>query len=608
MSNQAAQRSLPSARFARLRAWLARPTAVYWIIAASVAVLSIAIPSGLVLDDMMFAVALGDDAAIPSAQRAPWDAFAWAKEPVATQRSVDAGIYAWWSDLHARYAFFRPLTSLSLWLDYRMWPDTPALMHIHSLFWHVVLLFVLAAVYRRFAGPSGLGWAGLALAAYALDDTRSMPAGWIADRSAELSLIGALLALLAHDSWRKTQRVGFLVLSLAAVACAVLCAEAGVQAAAFLGAYALFMDKGTLRARSLSLVPAALLLVAWRVMYLALGYGAAGTALYIDPARDPLRFAEKASTALPLLLGSQFWGVSSELHDMLKYVAPDLKQLIVPLDCFGIAILVWLIAPLWKRRAEVRFWATSTLLTTLPVCAAMPSDRLLTATGVGGSALVATVVLALLDRAELFRPRFRAFCAATFGVINLLVAPLLLPYMTSLIFQYGNYIENVDKKLPDGPALAGKTLVLLNVPGDDYGMYMPFNRATQGRTLPKYFRWLATTDNDLELTRLDAHSLQVRPGRGFLPPGSYWLLRSPDHRSSVGDTLELSEVTFRVTEVTDDGRPASVIVRFDQPLDDDNFVWMRWSEQGGFVPFTPPQPGTSTHVAAVPFESVLNTL
>lgn len=589
--------------FARLRTLLSRSAAMYWIIAASAGIIGLAIPSGLVLDDMMFSVALRDESAIPSAHREAWDAFAWAKDPEGIKRSVDDGVYAWWSDPNARYAFFRPITSLTFWLDYQLWPDAPHWMHVHSLFWHVVLLFVLAAVYRRFS--SVLGFAGLALAAYALDDTRAMPAGWISNRSAELSLIGVLGALLAHDSFRKTGRLRWLGVSLAALLGAVLCAEAGVQAAGFLGAYALFLDKGTLRARIGAIVPHALLIIAWRVVYVLLGYGAAGTALYVDPGHDPLRFAQKALVALPLLLGSQFWGVSAELHDMMKYFAPELTGLIVPLDALGVALLIWLLVPLWKQSAEVRFWATSTLLATLLVCGAPTSDRLLTGTGVGGSALVAAVVIAMLDRVELLRPRFRVFVAGLLGVINLIVGPLLLPYTTSLIFTYGTYIENVDAQLPE---LSGKTLVLLTVPSDDYGLYLPFNRVTKGRTLPEHFRWLATSDNDLQLTRLDPHSLKIRPGRGFLPPGSYWLLRSPDYQSQVGDTVELSGASIRITEVTEDGRPGEVIVRFDRPLEDASLVWMRWGERGGFVPYKPPALGQTSAIAAVPFESVLNTL
>jgi hypothetical protein len=590
----------------RFRQWLARPAARWTIIAVSLLCCAPAISSGFLLDDSFHAIALRGDEVSAGTKRAPWDAFAFAKNPASLKQMIDEGVFPWWSDLQARMSFLRPLTSLTLWLDHQLWHTSPTMMHIHSLLWYALLLVVVSLVYRRFSiSPA---FVALALAAYALDDARAMTVGWIANRGALLALACGFGALLAHDSWRRTGGRRFLALSLGLMATGLLCAEAAVQALGYVVAYALFIDTGTKRERVASLVPHVILLVAWRSMYVALGYGASRTAVYIDPGADPLRFLQAVATRLPILFGAQFSGLSADLGDVLKYVAPGLLPWLLPLTVACTGILVWLFLPLWKASRQVRFWATGTLLSTIPICAAVPADRLLVATALGASALVAMLVLAVVDRAEVIRDRARVHMARLVAVINLVVAPVLLPVQCSALAYLGRYIDAAETSVPSGPEIADKTVVLVNPPSDEYGIYLPFHRQVHGRTMPKHIRWLATADNDLEITRVDRHTLKVRPRRGFLPPGSLWTLRTPETRSFVGETLELTGVTYVFTEVSPDGRPAEVLVRFAAPLDSEEFVWMRWGDKGGFEPFALPEPGNSTLLAAVDLGSVLDTL
>jgi hypothetical protein len=72
----------------------------------------------------------------------------------------------------------------------------------------------------------------------------------------------------------------------------------------------------------------------------------------------------------------------------------------------------------------------------------------------------------------------------------------------------------------------------------------------------------------------------------------------------VGDRVQLQDATYFVTAVTSDGRPAELTVHFDRPLDAPSFLWMRWSERNGFVPFLLPPPGKSVLIPAVAMHSV----
>ena len=110
---------------------LANRTTTRWIIAISLALCAITIPTGLFLDDNFHAVALSDQLPAAIEHRAPWDGFAFAKDPVSILRMIDEGVFPCWSDPNARLAFFRPLTSLTLWLDYAdsTIPADPSLAH-----------------------------------------------------------------------------------------------------------------------------------------------------------------------------------------------------------------------------------------------------------------------------------------------------------------------------------------------------------------------------------------------------------------------------------------------------------------------------------------------
>ena len=58
---------------------------------------------------------------------------------------MDYGVLPWWTFKGLVVSFWRPLSSLTHWLDYRLWPNSAALMHAHSLLW-----------FGAFAGLAGL--------------------------------------------------------------------------------------------------------------------------------------------------------------------------------------------------------------------------------------------------------------------------------------------------------------------------------------------------------------------------------------------------------------------------------------------------------------------
>jgi hypothetical protein len=56
--------------------------------------------------------------------------------------------------------------------------------------------------------------------------------------------------------------------------------------------------------------------------------------------------------------------------------------------------------------------------------------------------------------------------------------------------------------------------------------------------------------------------------------GFHYNPRNPMH---VGQTVAMSEVTVKVTEMTGDGRIAQASFTFAHPLDDTRYVWLLWN-------------------------------
>ena len=68
----------------------------------------------------------------------------------------------WWCNANLKGAFWRPIASLTHWLDYALWPDSPTLMHAQSIAWYGLLVSIVAFYYRRILGTSvAAGLAGL---------------------------------------------------------------------------------------------------------------------------------------------------------------------------------------------------------------------------------------------------------------------------------------------------------------------------------------------------------------------------------------------------------------------------------------------------------------
>jgi hypothetical protein len=164
-------------------------------------------------------------------------------------------------------------------------------------------------------------------------------------------------------------------------------------------------------------------------------------------------------------------------------------------------------------------------------------------------------------------------------------------------------LERATDSLPKSDDITSQIFVYVNPPADPLASYVPLMRADSGQPLPRAQRWLATGASDVELERIDAQTLRVRPSAGFLTSPAEQMLRSPRRPLHVGESVEIMGFSVRISALTSDGRPAEAVTHFDHTLEDPGYRWFRWLDDR-YVPFRPPAIGERVVVPKVNFLKV----
>jgi hypothetical protein len=581
-----------------------------------------ALNAGFIQDDLVHRVKLIDPSRLPdrlpdtgvvppgsgTLRTALRDLHAFARSQDHVKNLMESGAFPWWTGSDLRLANWRPLDSFFHWLDYRLFPDSPTLMHVHSAIWFAAVIFLVTVLYRRLMTP--LWVAALAALFYTLDDANYFPAAWIANRHQLPALFFAILVLLMHDRWRRHNSAAAAVAAPFFLLLSLLSTEAGIAAFAYLFAFALTIDRGPWRRRLAGLAPALLVIVFWRVIYNAMGNGAAGSGFIIDPAREPLRYASALpKRALILLMGQWGWQ-PAEMLDLFSHHART-RQLLIG-AAFLLLILVVLL-PLLRKDRVALFWFTGMLLCILPICATVPMNRNLLFAAIGAFGLTAQFIAGLFTKqswvptARFWRVPAWILCF-TLLFINVpvaIAARISAPKAISFIFN--TFESTID--IGSHPNFESQTVVVVNAPNPFLFVGLPFYRAFENQPLPEKTRVLSPAFGPLEIMRTDEKTLMIKTHAGslFRPDTSRQddqlnfvylyhhlnsLFRPPEARFSVGERIQLTGMSVEVAGVDAHGRPNELLIRFDVPLEDPSLHWLQWNWKelgfGSYSPFKPP--------------------
>lgn len=561
-----------------------------------------AIGSQFVFDDNAHALLARGDTSLAGYSPGLHNFFVFSNgNPADVRAMVQEGSLAWWTLPEFKNAFWRPLSAATHWLDARLWPDAAAWMHVHSLAWYFALLLAVAALYRRTLTPPWL--AGFALLLFVIDDAHGQTVGWNANRNALVAAFFCALCLRAHVQWRlegARWSAGVAVMGFAIGLCA---GEMALGVLGYLVAYALLADRGSLGSRAISLVPYALVSAGWLAIYRTFGFGSRGSDAYLDPAGETVPFLIALPRRLLLLLTGQ---VGAPGADAAFFSPPDLHYTLWIAGVVSLGAFAVVIVPVLRARSDLRFWLAGSVLAAVPVCASFTSDRNLLLVGFGTAPVLAALFHHLVRQlAERTRPAWpHLVLGSGFAVLHLVVSPILLPFRARSVEVLGRALERAERSIPQDDSIRRQTLVLANVPLDQFASWLPEMRQRRRAARPAHVYWLSTCLATSTIRRVGPRTLRSEPERGFLYGEPERLFRAARHRFSEGDRVELVGVTAEIVRLLDDGRPAAVDFHFAEPLDSPTYRFMYWRD-GEYRPWTPPEPTGAARFPAEDFVKIL---
>ncbi len=510
-----------------------------------------------------------------------------------TRHLKEIGIYQWWTADHARMTFWRPLSELSHWLDYQLWPDSPLLMHVHSLFWYALLLWLFTRCLRMLDGNSMQ--TSMAALLFAVSPMHLFTVIWLAARNQLIAACFILATLMTFHLWRQGKGIAYGVASLLSMVAGLMAAEATVAVMGYLLAYVLTLESHRSPAyrRFAALLPFVIVLLGWRLIYNQLGYGSENSGGYIDPGVDPWRFTQAMLLRLPALLLAKLFGASSTVFQLL----PDQSQTFYAVGALTlIALSVW-VGRSYRIWADplARFWGLGALLALIPVCAAAANDRLLLNAELGLSA-----VLAMLFRAawvhrhpltQVWRKRVVARpVVLALMLVHLLVFPIAkasLAITTPSMLDLAAQVEPLS--LPNQSQDPTSQVILINPPKALFVGYYPVIRRYFGLDNAASMQALTSGDQTLHLTVLDSTHIRLRGDRGLGESVSRDFKKLP---FKVGDSLAAGDFHVTVEAVTASGNASQVVFEFNSPLTEKPWQLFAWGDHG-YAPFTLPAPGQS---------------
>ena len=501
---------------------------------------------------------------------------------------LDRGVFPWWSDPHLTIRFLRPLPSLFVWLDHRLFGYDPFGPHILSFFWWAAAVLATHWLYRTAVGKRA---AWIATVVLALSPTLVIPVVWLANRSVLLSVTFAGVALALYVRWRADRRLALGLATAGAFAAAALTGEYAFCLIGYLVAFEPFRREESIRRRVVGVLPAVGPLLVYAAVRGILGYGTAGTGFYRDPTTDVAAYIEALPRTCSALLASAWFG--------LGVSAPLLASRLFQATLILVAVVV-VGATLWRatrhrsREEGPRgLWlGCGSVMAVIPLAATEPGWRLLGLTALGISATVGILLDEALRRIHRpLRPSLLLGLAVPAALIHLTVAPFQARRTSLAEVEEQNRSLAPFTTLP-AQARSGDTVLVVRANNGLTALAAPFILGDQA---PKHWLVLSHTFDQTAAIRASRSSVEVVQEKAALfPIGSNGFVRTTPF--SVGDVVETAALRATVLRVDEAGRPLSVRYEFSRDLDGSGVAWIS-EGRSGFGEVAPPPVGIGVRLA-----------
>ncbi len=560
--------------------------------------------AGFASDDFIEPAML--DGVYPS-PRGPLDLFDFVRgTPDDNRTLMHYGALPWWTVSGLRLAMLRPLASVLIIVDRKLFGSDPFPYHVHSMLWWVALMLVAAALFRRlFPRPV----ASIAIVLFALEEGHTLPLSWLANRAAIVAMALGVLGLLCHLRWREDGKRASAWLELLCFAVAMSTGEWAFPLLGYVLAYELLYQRGPLWPRALALLPCGIPGFLFLLTRSLLGYGALNSGVYIDPVTEPWTFFVAACQRIPIFFGDLFfsvpanwWAFGCPWRDWLLSFDLVPPRLWVQLPgwhfwqvAIGVVAMIGSVLTLrWGLRdrakgelRQIRWMLAGAFISLIPMVASYPTSRLVLPASLAASAACASV---LLSGAARVRERWSR--ARGSAVVALLVSCLVAYFQ---IWQAGrtsnaeahlassgfrSIREQVLRAPIDDRTVGQQRVVLINSVEHTSTIFWPFVRHFYGHPLPAAAWVLSGAPHAHDLYRPSPNVLELSVlGGTLLTTELEQLYRAERFRFQVGEVVDVGGMRAQITRLIY-GLPQSVRFIFDKSVDDPSYLFMLATPEG----------------------------
>ena len=490
----------------------------------------------------------------------------------------------WWTSPKWRIKYFRPVATLSHFIDFSLWGSNPLPYHINNVIWYALLVVLLYVLYRSFCHHGAMAFCGALV--FAVEPCHYLAVRWLANRNDIICATFLVLSFICYIRFCRERRYLYCILFVFSYLLALLTKELAFIFPILIFAYDWIRCKGfkeIMKGHGNIYLFLVIINTVYFAFYAGCGYGS-----YWYEERSLWYFLLEFLKAATLYLNSLFYCISTAT--VSTYIFPRYWFIFVLLLLF----LLYLLYLIWEKRKfypEVNLFMLWIFLP-LPLMIVPPiTDRLLLIPSIGYAYLVALVIF------KLGRKRLALFFVII-GLFYPLVIGIIQPRIYDEVLQsnyeqlYGALDEIVVQKTSQD------RLFFLNFPragfaGESYmylGLYYDLYYHYRQWRVPVYP--LSAFDSEASVKLLDDHHIKISHPKRFYFETNLERLFSLDRSFSKGEIFQMPDVKISIDEMEGE-RVKSIEFEFDRPVEYpyyyflffDEGKWQRWYPLTGGSPF-----------------------
>ena len=477
------------------------------------------------------------------------------------QFAMDAGNIPWWTANNLKMVLYRPLSEITHYIDYTLFDTRTIPMHIHSMLWYSILLWLAFKFYLNIVSSHKV--ALLALAIFAAGPFHLFSVTWLANRNAIMAATFSLLCINLYNQYSNTTNIKFLLASLLSFIAGLLSSEIAMTALALIFFHIFINKKQSFIASIFQASPFILIFLTWLLGYKIAGYGASGGSsfYYNDPINSPYTYFHQLIQNIPRAFAMQITLISAFFRDYSnKWYAIYIGWICLAAS----AITLY-----HNKSRSLAFLFASSIAGIIPVSSSFFSERNYLFLAITLSPVIAMLINYLWQANN----KSLKGAAIVVAILHIPVASIAGSGLSHLPKMLGKSSRVIAEKLPI--TINDKQLVLFGVPDMSVNS-LYYIRYFEKATTPVSI-WNITPETiTATITRTSNNTFTISSNSRLLR--HYEMLRSykKEDPFRIGEKVQLHNAYVQITRLNNQGNPTRITLTFNR-IDENSVAFYEWN-------------------------------